>query len=109
MCLQTLLAGWDRYHLDDEHVTTRTVFVDTGSISAIDFAITTAEQAQLYETSRAAATDFLTAQQPPNTISLPGDRAGCDDEAVGTAHPAASHSATALMTEETLMATVRTN
>ena len=70
-CLQTLLAGWDRYHLDDEHVTARTVFVDTGSVSAIDFAITTAEQAQLYETGRAAATAFITAQQTPKTISLP--------------------------------------
>ena len=75
-CLQTLLAGWDRYHLDDQNVAARTVFVDTGSVSAINFAITTAEQAQLYESGRAAATDFLTAPTNSKTISLPAAKTG---------------------------------
>ena len=63
-CLQTLLAGWDRYHLDDENVTARTVFVDSGSMSATDFGITKAEQSQLFESGRSAATSFLAGQQP---------------------------------------------
>lgn len=28
-CLQTLLASWDRQHLDEQNVTGRTVFIDT--------------------------------------------------------------------------------
>jgi NTE family protein len=63
-CLQTLLSGWDRYHLDDEKVTERTVFVDTGSMSATNFGITEAEQSQLFESGRSAATTFLAAQKP---------------------------------------------
>jgi NTE family protein len=63
-CLRTLLAGWDRYHLDDENVTARTVFVDSGSMSATDFGITKAEQSQLFESGRTAATSFLAGQQP---------------------------------------------
>lgn len=63
-CLQTLLSGWDRYHLDDEKVTDRTVFVDTGSVSATNFGITTAEQQQLYESGRSAGTTFLDSQTP---------------------------------------------
>jgi NTE family protein len=64
-CLQTLMAGWDRYHLDDENVTQRTVFVDTGSMSATNFGITKQEQSQLFESGRSAATSFLTDQEPP--------------------------------------------
>lgn len=61
-CLQTLLSGWDRYHLDDEHVTERTVFVDTASVSAIDFGITTAEQEALLRNGRSAGRAFLAAR-----------------------------------------------
>jgi NTE family protein len=64
-CLQTLMAGWDRYHLDDENVTQRTVFVDTGSMSATDFGITKQEQSQLFKSGQSAATSFLTDQEPP--------------------------------------------
>jgi len=64
-CLQTLMAGWDRYHLDDENVTQRTIFVDTGSMSATDFGITKQEQSQLFKSGRSAATSFLTDQKPP--------------------------------------------
>ena len=63
-CLQTLLSGWDRYHLDDERVTNRTVFVDTGSISATNFGITAAEQQKLYESGRSAGATFLDSQKP---------------------------------------------
>jgi NTE family protein len=67
-CLRTLLAGWDRYHLDDEQVTSRTVFVDTAKVSSIDFDISTAEQQQLFDSGVRAATDFL--NQGRTTISL---------------------------------------
>ena len=60
-CLQTLLAGWDRYHLDDEKVARRTIFVDSASVSAIDFAITAGEQAQLFSSGQSAAAAYLTA------------------------------------------------
>jgi hypothetical protein len=62
--LQTLLAGWDRYHLDDQNVTARAIFVDTASASAINFAITAAEQAQLFDSGQSAATSYLAAKQP---------------------------------------------
>jgi NTE family protein len=58
-CLHTLLSGWDRYHLDDEGVTNRTMFVDTNKISATDFAITADQQQMLFEHGQTAATDFL--------------------------------------------------
>lgn len=67
-CLRTLLAGWDRYHLDDQNVTARTVFVDTASVNSTNFAITTAEQAQLFESGRSAASSYLAAQQPPEAL-----------------------------------------
>jgi NTE family protein len=67
-CLQTLLTGWDRYHLDDEKVAARTVFVDCASMSSINFAITAAEQSQLYASGRSAATSFLAAQQPSKNV-----------------------------------------
>jgi NTE family protein len=80
-CLQTLLAGWDRYHLDDENVTDRTVFVDTGSISATNFGITEAEQSQLFDSGTSAATAFLAGQpatpatkSPPKGQSRPTPR-----------------------------------
>jgi NTE family protein len=68
-CLQTLLAGWDRYHLDDQNVTERTIFVDTASVSSTNFAITQAEQAQLFTSGRSAATSYLAAHPPPSALS----------------------------------------
>jgi len=67
-CLRTLLAGWDRYHLDDERVTERTMFVDTGTVSSTDFAITPAMQQQLFVAGQAAASVFL--QTGDKTIDL---------------------------------------
>jgi NTE family protein len=58
-CLHTLLSGWDRYHLDDEGVTARTVFVDTDSIRSVDFGITPEQQQLLFANGRKAATSFL--------------------------------------------------
>jgi NTE family protein len=70
-CLQTLLTGWDRYHLDDEDVTARTVFVDCASTSSTNFAITAAEQQQLFESGRSAATSFLASLQPSKHVPAP--------------------------------------
>jgi NTE family protein len=61
-CLHTLLSGWDRYHLDDENVTGRTVFVDTEKVSAIDFGIKPEEEQKLFANGQAAAKQFLTGQ-----------------------------------------------
>ena len=58
-CLHTLLSGWDRYHLDDEGVTARTMFVDTDTIGSTDFAITPDQQDLLFGNGRTAATWFL--------------------------------------------------
>ncbi|HVV76413.1 MAG TPA: patatin-like phospholipase family protein [Mycobacteriales bacterium] len=58
-CLHTLLSGWDRYHLDDEGVTARTIFVDTDKIGATDFGITPEEQHLLFTNGCNAAATFL--------------------------------------------------
>jgi NTE family protein len=57
--LRTLLAGHDSYHLDDEHTTERTVFVDTAKVDPMDFGIDRDRQHWLYESGRRAATAFL--------------------------------------------------
>jgi len=62
-CLQTLLSGWDRYHLDSLDVARRTVFVDTGTISATNFGITKKEQSQLFDSGRSAGENFLKDQE----------------------------------------------
>ena len=62
-CLSTLLSGWDRYHLDDEGVTQRTVFVDTGKVSSVDFGLDEPTRQWLYAQGRSAATGFLARQQ----------------------------------------------
>jgi NTE family protein len=72
-CLQTLMSGWDRYHLDDENVTQRTVFVDTGSISATNFGITKDEQSQLFDSGRQAGESFLKDREPPTATQPLGD------------------------------------
>jgi NTE family protein len=57
-CLETLISEWDRYHLDA--VTARsTIFVDSGSITATNFAITVQDQQQLFDNGCQAATQFL--------------------------------------------------
>jgi NTE family protein len=58
-CLHTLLNGWDRYHLNDVGVTSRTMFVDTGAIGSTNFGITAEEQQFLFAHGRKAASTFL--------------------------------------------------
>lgn len=58
-CLHTLLDAHDAYHLDDLHVTERTIFVDTARVSTLDFDIDRKTQHLLYGNGRAAAASFL--------------------------------------------------
>jgi NTE family protein len=87
--LQTLLTGWDRYHLDDENVTARTVFVDCGSMSSTNFAITAAEESQLFDSGRSAATSFLASLQPSTNVPPPAS-SSLDTGAVSTSQTPAS-------------------
>ena len=57
--LQTLTADWNRYRLDEEGVSRRTVFVDTGGISATDFDLTQDDQTELFRHGHDAAAVFL--------------------------------------------------
>ncbi|HEY9472868.1 MAG TPA: patatin-like phospholipase family protein [Mycobacteriales bacterium] len=66
-CLHTLLDAHDAYHLDDLRVTERTVFIDTATVSSLDFDIDAEQQRQLYESGRAAAAAFLTTSSTPVT------------------------------------------
>lgn len=74
--LRTLVGAHDAYHLDDEHTTQRTVFVDTSGVDGLDFGIDAATRALLYRNGRDAATRFLAAQ--PNASwpapGVPGPR-----------------------------------
>jgi NTE family protein len=70
-CLQTLLDEHDTYHLDDDHTTERTIFVDTTGVSATDFDIKGDTQAQLFEHGQTAATKFL-ATWPPADFTAEG-------------------------------------
>jgi len=63
--MATLLAEHDRYHLDDQGVTARTIFVDTFGVSAVDFAIDRATQQRLYESGHEAAVRFLSGANLP--------------------------------------------
>jgi len=58
-CLRTLLVAHDAYHLDDEHVTSRTIFVDTMQVAATDFDIDAATRDRLYANGTRAARSFL--------------------------------------------------
>ncbi|MGZ4619956.1 MAG: patatin-like phospholipase family protein, partial [Frankiaceae bacterium] len=71
-CLSTLLSGWDRYHLDDEGVSGRTVFVATGKVSSVDFGLDEATQQWLYTQGRLATMKFLD-RQAPAAVVLPAE------------------------------------
>lgn len=58
-CLHTLMSGHDRYHLEDEGVTQRTIFVDTLKVSTTDFGIEPATQRALFDNGVAAGEDFV--------------------------------------------------
>jgi NTE family protein len=70
-CLETLIGEHDAYHLDDEHVTQRTVFVDTGGVSATDFGIDKPTQRRLYDDGHAAGAQFGQ-RWPPVNFSAAG-------------------------------------
>jgi NTE family protein len=70
-CLQTLLAQHDNYHLDDAHVTERTIFVDTLGVSATDFGIDRDVQAKLFANGQGAAEAFLRTW-PPAQLTASG-------------------------------------
>jgi len=70
-CLETLIGEHDAYHLDDDHVTERTIFVDTGGVSAIDFGIDGATQRRLYDSGHAAGAQFAQ-RWPPAHFSAAG-------------------------------------
>jgi NTE family protein len=57
--LRTLTSDWNRYHLEDEGVTRRTVYVDTSGVPVTAFELTPDARRQLYERGREAASRFL--------------------------------------------------
>jgi NTE family protein len=65
-CLHTLLAAHDAYHLDDKHVTERTIFVDTSGVSATDFDIDRETQRRLFANGQQSAEQFLSTWPPPS-------------------------------------------
>jgi NTE family protein len=71
-CVATLLAEHDRYHLDAEGVTARTVFVDTFGVSAVDFSIDATTQDKLFAAGKDAALKFLSTWRDPWGSADPG-------------------------------------
>ncbi|HYH28796.1 MAG TPA: patatin-like phospholipase family protein [Pseudonocardia sp.] len=64
-CLQTLVNDEaNRYHLDDEGVNRRTVFVDADEIPALDFTLPAAQQDELFRRGVRAAERFLDRIRP---------------------------------------------
>lgn len=57
--VSTLLTAHDAMHLEDPCIVTRTVFVDTGKVSATDFDLDAGTQRMLFDNGRAAAERFL--------------------------------------------------
>jgi NTE family protein len=59
-CLRALLANADRYYVDPAKAA-RTIFVDSGTVKATDFHLTTAVQHMLFQNGQRAAQEFLAA------------------------------------------------
>jgi NTE family protein len=57
--VETMLEACDAQHIDDPCVQARSVFVDTGGISPVDFGITDAQQEELLLAGHEAAGAFL--------------------------------------------------
>jgi NTE family protein len=57
----TALGEWNRYLLQDEGVSSRTVYVDTMNVPSTDFALSSETRDQLYNNGVAAAGSFLAA------------------------------------------------
>lgn len=79
-CLHTLLGAHDAYHLDDKHVTERTIFVDTSGVSATDFGIDRTTQQQLCANGQRSTEQFLSTWPPP-TFTAAGQWLGEPDPA----------------------------
>ncbi len=62
--LRTLIGNWNRYRYDDEGVNRRIIYIDTTSIDALDFALTRAQQVDLFNRGRQAAAEFLRVHPP---------------------------------------------
>jgi NTE family protein len=63
-CLSTLLGAHDAYHLDDEQVAQRTIFVDTLGVDATDFEIDAETQHKLFLNGTLAAQSFIDSWPP---------------------------------------------
>lgn len=57
--IDTATGFYDRMHIASNDVADRTIFIDTGKISAIDFDLTDDQRDQLYASGREAAIQFL--------------------------------------------------
>jgi NTE family protein len=65
-CLQTLMNDeFNRYHLDDEGVGRRTIFVDADDVGSLDFSLSAADQNRLFDQGVRAAEAFLAGVGPP--------------------------------------------
>lgn len=89
-CLKTLLGEHDQYHLNNDNVTERTIFVDTMGVNATDFDIDRPTQTQLYANGQKAAGNFLAAW-PPKDFTGEGAWTG-DPSAIRAGTPAAAPS-----------------
>ena len=57
--ISTMTGFFDRVHIEDPAVVDRTIFVDTGTITATDFGLSAEDQHMLFEQGQAAAEKFL--------------------------------------------------
>jgi NTE family protein len=72
-CLGALRDDQDRYRLEQEGISRRTMHVDTDGVSATDFAIAKETQRTLFESGRKAARKFL-ASKPNLPVTVPTRR-----------------------------------
>jgi NTE family protein len=70
-CLHTLIGAHDAYHLNDQHVTERTIFVDCLGVTATQFDIDQATQQKLFAGGRQAAATFIS-NWPPKDFTAEG-------------------------------------
>jgi NTE family protein len=69
-CLRTLMNDEsNRYHLDEEGVNRRTMFVDVDDVPALDFSLTRATQDELFRRGVRAAERFLARVAPPRRVA----------------------------------------
>ncbi|WP_051967457.1 patatin-like phospholipase family protein [Kitasatospora mediocidica] len=57
--LETLTGDWNRYHLQEEGVSQRTIYVDTAGMSATDFHLGPQDRSRLFSSGQEAARQFL--------------------------------------------------